>query len=274
MRAISSSLLCLLLVAGMAALMLPAVPAWADWMPGDPYKMHYPQLPDPNGWDVSFLNGPLGDDWQCRQSGTVDDFHLWVSFRGELAPGPLGGVKGWVAIASNVPPGADTTEWSHPGETLWSMPFDTAEPSATMRYYESGEQRWLEPWLIQPTYEPDHFRTYQINIDVPRDTGIRPFVQEEGQIYWLITYMTAYDPENPDVSQVGWKTSISPHFMDDAVYQALFPPPPWLPVAEPFTGASLDLAFVITSIPEPGTLVLLCMGVVGLAFCGRPRRKR
>jgi len=26
--------------------------AFADWAPGDPHKMHFPQEPDPYGWDV------------------------------------------------------------------------------------------------------------------------------------------------------------------------------------------------------------------------------
>ena len=26
--------------------------ARADWIEGDPYKMRWPQLPDPSGWDV------------------------------------------------------------------------------------------------------------------------------------------------------------------------------------------------------------------------------
>lgn len=28
------------------------VPALADWNPGDGHKMHFPQLPDEDGWNV------------------------------------------------------------------------------------------------------------------------------------------------------------------------------------------------------------------------------
>ncbi len=38
-------------LAAIAALGL-ALPALADWDPSDGHKMHYPQLPDPVGWDV------------------------------------------------------------------------------------------------------------------------------------------------------------------------------------------------------------------------------
>ena len=78
--------------------------ASADWDEGDDYKMHYPQLPDPNGWDVSFINGPLGDDWKCTDSGPVDDIHMWVSFRGDVVPDPAETiVSGFVEKWSHVP---------------------------------------------------------------------------------------------------------------------------------------------------------------------------
>ena len=60
----------------MAAIALLAVPAAADWEPGMPFKMHYPQLPDPMGWDVKFTDPiVLADDWRCTQTGPVDDVH-------------------------------------------------------------------------------------------------------------------------------------------------------------------------------------------------------
>lgn len=37
------ALLCVLALGG---------PALADWQPGDGHKMHFPQLPDEDGWDV------------------------------------------------------------------------------------------------------------------------------------------------------------------------------------------------------------------------------
>jgi len=54
----------------------------SDWDPGDGHKMHYPQLPDPNGWDVELLCDyiSLADDWQCSETGPVDDIHLWISW--------------------------------------------------------------------------------------------------------------------------------------------------------------------------------------------------
>ena len=54
-----------------------AVPALADWDIGDGHKMHYPQLPDPNGWDVNLTGNKVFDDWRCGGSGPVDDIHFW-----------------------------------------------------------------------------------------------------------------------------------------------------------------------------------------------------
>ena len=58
-------------------LILGAAPAAADWDPnGEPatnHKMHYPQYPDPSGWDVDFtfndyyeIDLYLADDRQPR----------------------------------------------------------------------------------------------------------------------------------------------------------------------------------------------------------------
>ncbi len=59
MRKLLLTSLCLLVAAGTVL---------AHWDPGDTYKMHYPQLPDPNGFDVS-LAFDLADDWLCTLSG-------------------------------------------------------------------------------------------------------------------------------------------------------------------------------------------------------------
>ena len=53
----------------------------ADWTENDGHKMHYPQTPDENGYDVEWGYWSLGDDWLCSESGTVDDIHFWVSWQ-------------------------------------------------------------------------------------------------------------------------------------------------------------------------------------------------
>ncbi len=63
--------------------------------------MHYPQLPDPGGWDVVFSTW-LADDWQCTETGPVSDIHFWVSWKNDF-PGAINRVS--VKIYSNDPCG-------------------------------------------------------------------------------------------------------------------------------------------------------------------------
>ena len=79
-------------------LLLLATAASADWDPGDGHKMHYPQLPDINGWDVTATaTSPAGggaivrhvaDDWKGSETGPVLDLHFWGSWKN--------GIKGTV----------------------------------------------------------------------------------------------------------------------------------------------------------------------------------
>ena len=57
-------------------------PVLADWDPGDGHKMHFPQLPDEEGWDVNAtFPKVLADDWTCSGTGWVEDIHFWGSWR-------------------------------------------------------------------------------------------------------------------------------------------------------------------------------------------------
>ncbi|RME30057.1 MAG: hypothetical protein D6800_02190, partial [Candidatus Zixiibacteriota bacterium] len=92
-----------------ALLILAAGLLWGDWAPGDPYKMHYPQLPDESGWDVNATKPlVLADDWMCTESGYVKDIHFWGSW--------LGGVEGVIdsfalSIHADIP--ADQSPTGH-----------------------------------------------------------------------------------------------------------------------------------------------------------------
>jgi hypothetical protein len=138
------------------------------------------------------------------------------------------------------------------------MGFDTNMPNVKMRPYQDGDQRWLEPGTT-PNDVVDHHNTYQINIDPIEDF----FIQKTDTIYWLVAHLFAQDPTGPTNIEIGWKTSMSPQYRDDAVYSNPLGLPQWLPLEDPFTSASLDLAFVIT-VPEPTTILLLLLGVAGL----------
>lgn len=247
---------------GALVLLAGAVAVRADWNPGDPYKMHYPQLPEPNGIDIKASYPKiLADDWRCTETGPVSDIHIWGSwFNDQKYPGAFI----HVSIHSDVPANP-SNPYSQPGELLWSRDFAPGEYLQRI-YGPPNPQTWWDPKLPYDPI-PNHVNTWQYNmVDIPQ-----PFIQNVGQIYWLdISFFGGYDatgniiPLPPDF-MFGWKTSASPHFMDDAVWMHLEDPPPpmWHPLDDPRVPpgtppVSLDLAFVIT--PEPSALVLLCAG--------------
>ncbi len=235
------------LKAGLIALLvLGSAAALADWSPGDPHKMHYPQLPDPNGWDVRFHDWQLADDWQCSQTGPVDDIHIWVSYKGENGQDPPWTVLNpTVMIYSDIPAGQSPTGYSMPGTPLWQL---GSTYNIVTRYESAGMQGWYDP--AEPAWIPnDHSSFFQINI-----TGIEnPFVQQQGTIYWLgIGGMPLAQPE------IGWK-STQDAFNDAAVWQS-GGAAPWSKLTHP-AGQNMDLAFVIT--PEPTTSALI-VGVVAV----------
>jgi hypothetical protein len=248
--------------------LLASSPVRADWAVGDSFKMHFPQLPDPNGLDVNFESPlMLADDWLCTETGPVRDIHFWVSHRGGEIPAILG-LR--VEIFANIP-ASPLGGFSRPGASLWSaggpLPFNdfkfATAPGGT------GNQGWYDPLTGQ--YIPnDHNSYFQINL-----TNItKPFIQTKGTIYWL---GVSIDTTNAD----GWKTAdlnsypapfTGKHFEDDAVFRS--GGGDWrelhYPSGHPRGGQSIDLAFVITT-PEPASFMLLAISVVATC-CFRSRR--
>ena len=231
----------------------------------------------------------LADDWQCSQTGPVNDIHFWVSMRGDdntdptVVPFNITGVG--VNIYGNIP--AEDNEYGYfsmpdydyEGPNYWGAWFSGDQ--VHVRRAGSGEQGWFDPLTGDWIY-PDHYNYYQVNItDIPE-----PFIQEEGEIYWLELGVQAEDPTGMEEVRLGWKTALlegdpPEHFMDDAIcwleffgenpegfYHQRYP----IELRDPFDYHSLDLAFVIT--PEPGTVVMLLgAGLMGLAVYARRRRK-
>ena len=204
---------------------------YADWSPADGHKMHFPQLPNPMGWDIDLRPYELADDWQCSKTGDVNDIHFWISWQGDIV-GTIPNIQ--VKIYSN-----DPNIPSKPAQQLWSQTIY----DFTVRPIDPNghEGYWIPTGPNSPPtlYPNDHNHYYQINIkNIPT-----PFHQVEGQIYWLsLRILTT----TPSTSRVGWKTSLN-HFMDAAV--AKFTPPPggtWKPLYEPNSTIPIDFAFVIT----------------------------
>ena len=233
-------------------MMLVVATAGADWFPGEDHKMHFPQMPDTDGWDVKGTTPSiLADNWQCSESGPVTDFHIWGSWEGGLT-GSITEVR--VSIHENVPADpTDPTSFNQPGSLLWAQAFDSAG-FVMLDPWGFGVQGWYDP-TTGNVKTNDHDTFHQINIENINN----PFVQTFGEVYWL-NFSVSLDPAIGGTW--GWKTADldqypAPYtgntFMGDAVWSA--PGAGWQQLHDPLTGSSMDLAFVIT--PEPASLVLL-----------------
>lgn len=244
----------------------------ADWNPGQPAKWF--QLPDlsPTGMDVlataSSIGGPskiLADDWLCTSKDPVTDVHLWGSWLNDQLPvnGP-GAITVKLSIHADVPAGATP---SHPGAELWSA---VVRPSV-VRPYATAPEMFYDP-NTNSIIGTDTL-VWQYNFyNLPN-----PFIQQGTPglpiVYWLDVQALPDDPG----FLFGWKTSIPPHQLDDAVFgdTAGFAGPllpggiagsGWTDMhypTGPFIGDSMDLSFVITT-PEPASLGILVVAGVGL----------
>ncbi len=194
----------------------------ADWNPGDPFKMHHPQEPDLQGWDICWSGGPLMDDFLCIESGLITDIHFWISFQGDqifdLNPADFI-IEIW-----------DDADCK-PGNRLWSW---DQSGVFTARFYEDGMQGW---YCMGEQVYPDHSQIWQINIT---EIG-NPFLQESENIYWLMIHYVGPAP-------VGWKTTLPDlRFNCPALMQSLTGG--LTPIL--VEGMERDLAFVITGEPGP-----------------------
>jgi hypothetical protein len=204
------------------------------------HKMHFPQLPDPEGWDIVATLGydmhpgiVAADDFMCTESGRITDIHIWGSWLWDVGM-PIHGF--FLSIHDNIP----GPPYSMPGAELWSAYItDFVEVPEGM-----GPQGWYDPFA--PFWEiPNHDMYFRYDItNIPE-----PFCQDSGTIYWL-NVMADLGPPGymgfPEPPLWGWKTSLQ-HYEDDAVWAVWTPPVyDWLPLTDPITGLTLDLSFVIT----------------------------
>ena len=227
--------------------------AVGDWDPEDGHKMHFPQLPDPLGWDVYATAGLeqypwvcLADDWLCSETGWVKDIHFWGSWFGDH----IGNILSFtLAISADIPADQSPTGYSMPGETLWEKEV-LPGPLADTSYYVirgpyEGAQGWL--WSFSDEYKyPDHNMYFQYNVFLNEKDW---FFQEEGTIYWLCL-SAMVQPGLYEQPLWGWKSSVN-HWNDDAV-RGIWYELEWMELFEPPEfQVSLDLAFVITGGEEP-----------------------
>ncbi|NQU23346.1 MAG: PEP-CTERM sorting domain-containing protein [Candidatus Nealsonbacteria bacterium] len=254
-----------------------ACPVAADWVVEDGHKMHWPQMPDPLGWDIDIVwPNVVADDWKCGGTGPVKDVHLWVSVEGDRDSEPaqqaLAGMEYFhLSIHKDIPAAESPTGYSMPLDPpVWERNFDPVQVVISPNVGQ-GVQGFATPTVGPDGWRlDDHNLYYLANIMDIQD----PFVQREGEIYWLdVSVKMRDDYQGP---RIGWKTTLQDlEFNDDAVFfvEDAAGNVHWQELWEygEVGGHSLDMAFVV--VPEPGTLVML-LGAGLIAMLTLLRRRR
>ena len=223
------------------------------------------QWPDPFGWDVKVTQPKiLADDFPCHEEGWITDVHFWGSWKHGVT-GQITGVH--LSIHKDLT-GAYP---SQPGELVWDKDVPGSEIEV-VQWPETGDQGWYDPNNPDEWSYPDHQEMWLVNIEF-RDKA--QWFWQEGMvedpatpgilvpsIYWLDIQVQVADPINTDF---GWKTSMD-HWRDDAVWRDEFwDPEAWEKLESPIEPyESLDMAFAITTIPEPGVIVIAGIGLIAL----------
>ncbi len=238
----------------LAALLLLAMPALADWDDGQPAK--WVQWPDltPMGIDVNCSNHLddyiLADDFECTEPGLITGIHIWGSWLQDELPldGNPEALTFTLSLHADIPADQNPLGYSMPGELLWMRTFQPGEFSA--RVWEAG---LMEGWMNPPEdyMFPGDTVCWQYNFFIsPEEAFEQVGTPDEPVVYWLDVEATL--PH--DQIAFGWKTSMD-HWNDDAVW-GVGPEPymgPWYELVYPpmheLAGQSIDLAFVIQSEP-------------------------
>ncbi|MBU0717228.1 MAG: hypothetical protein KJ749_03190, partial [Planctomycetes bacterium] len=209
------------------------------WQPGDPHKMHYPQLPDEDGWDVNATQPlVLADDFRCTQTGFIKDIHFWGSWK----DGIEGEIDYFVlSIHEDIPADQNPDGYSKPGTTLWER--DISNFGATPKDPPTMEG-WYDPFIPETLWN-NHQAYFQY--DVYLDTADW-FFQEQGTIYWL--NISAVLVPGPTTAVWGWKSTEN-HWNDDAVW-AQWGLLNWVDMWEP--AASITDVFEVIVDPAGGVV--------------------
>jgi len=209
------------------------------------WEYKWSQLPDMTifGRDVNATSpNILADDWLCENGLPITDLHWWGSY------------LGWGADSA-IP---DLKLVQHPDMFIFSQhidipaggqfPFSQPGPQINGAQAALGQYTWNYYGSIQhPSGMWEH--VFQYNYILPVN-----WLQEQGQIYWL------------DISAIynagtqfpwGWHTSAT-QWNDSAVMNI-----PGIAGWEPITyPEKTDLAFEVSTVPEPGATMLFGFGAV------------
>ena len=250
-----------------ALVLLTASFAYAEPV-SDPLK--WSQMPDMGmglDWSTEVkVPSIVADDWLCTNGLPVTDIHWWGSYWVPTQPGayshysdarpgaPPGGITMFIlTIWTDVPVGPNNPYgFSYPGRQLWQ--YQTTVFNEVLYGVTQGGGG-------NPPEE-----VYQYYVKLPRDLW---FWQEQGQIYWLSIEAVMLDPTGAPITDKQWGWHESKDHWNDAAVQD-FKGSGWVAIQNNLY--YVDMAFELTTIPEPGSLLALGTGIAGIV--GIVLRKR
>jgi hypothetical protein len=254
-RAAAATAVLALLSASAGAFVIVTKPSdpvkWSQWVDIDNGRDVYSFGDLDEGEDL-WAAVVTADDWRCPDGLPVSDFHWWGSY---ILGDPADLLGFAINIHADVP--ASGIIPSHPGTRLWSGLFPMGDVTGT-----------VQETLFAIT--PDH-DIYQYNLQLPGPDQY--FYQDEGVIYWL-DIIGIVGPEGI----WGWHTALRPapeNGLDAAViifdYNALTGGySQWGSMHDDH--CNVQMAFELTTIPEPASMALLGTGAMALLTLVRRRR--
>jgi hypothetical protein len=231
--------------------------AWA----GVPSDIAWSQYPDMyHGLDfASELKTPyaVADDWSVTSDLLVSDIHWWGSYWAHTPETPYthysdslpnaeaGGMANFLIRIWTDVPKSENNQYSHPGEPIWS--YEATVFSET----EYGTTTFGE-------------KVYYYSLLLPQEKW---FAATKDAVYWVSIMGNVRTPTGaPDqTKQWGWHES-SNHWNDAAV-QGYWSEqnPNWNWYTLNNNMYDNDMAFQLTTVPEPGSLATLAVGCFGVA---------
>lgn len=241
-------------VSGLVVLLLSA--PWgvlADITPD--HNIKWSQLPNmTEGVDWSSdsnLGTEVADDFECWKTGYIDDVHWWGSLLGDqVQPDYF-----TMTLYQYVPPDpADPESFSKPGAPIKSIILTSGVYQ--LNYFGTTTESDEEVW--------------QYYVDMG-EWGDERLFQEQGE-YYFISIVAGYDDPQGYLNW-GWHES-SEQWNDDATNRIFTEP--WNPITAIRNDelVSIDMAFELSEIPEPGTLALFGLGLLAAGAKLRRRKLR
>ena len=207
------------------------------------HKMHWPQYPDPNDlWSMAVSLGRvvLADDFVCTATGPIRDIHIWGSFQnGHVPEGGADGLTFELTIYADVP--ATEDHWSQPGRRLWRRVFQPGQYTCIQSDWDVAG--WYEPAggdVYMPATDSGDLFRYDFCIEE------EPFIQEEGEVYWLAVKDI---PPDPRMYWFGWIATDRRWGWNDRAVYLQNQDDGWIemdyPQGHEYADWPLDLAFAI-----------------------------